>query len=112
MSLTSYTHMKTEIVGIWEGNYREVVSLLFCKCREIHIRTQGKKLIVKDSRIDFYLCIPLGEPIEIPLYKELGYEESVDEDDDPVIMEEPLNETRQASISTEQEQLMRKWGLL
>lgn len=170
MSLIYSYNMKTEIIGIWDGDYRNVVSLLCCKCKEIHIRTQGKKLIVKDigrefygcfvlgdaieipyygpckditetvalwdgdyekaeslllsknplliiklqgkkisirdTELDFYVCIPLGDAIQIPVYN------SEEDDDPPLILEEPMTEQKKASLSAEQEQLMRKWGLL
>lgn len=98
--------MKTEIVGTWDGDYKATVALLCCKSREMRIRMQGKKLVIKDTRIEFYICIPLGEPIEIPVY------ETNDDEDEPIILEEPLSEVQKQSLSAQQEQMMREWGLL
>jgi len=101
--------MKTEIVGTWDGDYQKAVSILYCRCRDIRIRVSGKRLIIKDESIDFYVCIPKGEPIEIPVYPPCD-----ENDDPPIIMEEPkiLSKAEIASMSSEQEELQRKWGLL
>ncbi len=100
--------MNTEIIGIWEGNYKVAVSLLYCKCRDLRVRQSGSRLIIKDSSIEYYACIPKGDPIRIPVYAPID-----DDDDPPLVLEEPvLTQQQIASMSAEQEELQRKWGLI
>lgn len=100
--------MKTEIVGIWNGDFKEVISILCCKTKELRVRVKNKRLILKDSRFDFYSCIIIGDAIEIPVY------ETQDEEDEIIIMEEPkvLSQEDKNRLSSEQEAMFREWGLL
>jgi len=97
--------MRTETIGTWDGDYRKVVKAILCKTQEIHIRVQGKKLIIKDCRIGYYSCIQMGDSIEIPVYENL-----VEEEDEIAILDEPLT-VKSKEITEEQIKLLKEWGL-
>lgn len=96
---------KIEVIGIWEGhNFIAIINILATRNTELRVKKQGKKLIIKDGS-EFYRCIPVGDPIEIPKYES------------PIIVEdEPFEEMVkceccQQGISESQIQLLKEWGL-
>jgi hypothetical protein len=95
-----------EIIGIWDGkNFITIINILATKNTELRVRQQGKKLIIKDTKQDFYRCIPVGCEVEIP-----KYESPIIEDDEP-IQEEVRCECCNGVISEQQQQLLKEWGL-
>ena len=93
----------TENVGIWNGDFDFFYHLLIRKNPLLVIQTQGKKLSIRDTEIDFYACVPFGSTVEIPVYKE--------DDDEPIMLEDPLT-PKQTALSEQQEKMMREWGLI
>lgn len=101
--------MKVEIIGTWTGkNYSSIVKILLKKNTEITIKVQGKKLIIKDKTNDFYVCIPTGEPVEIPMY-----EVPVIEDDPVIEIKEEVKVDNRPRLSNEdRERIDREWGMM
>ena len=96
--------MKTVTLLIeWDGsNFKQILSAVFKKNTEIRIRRSGKKLIFKDTNVDYYCVVSYEDLIIIPVY-----EGCIEED----IIEEPKKET----INYNEElsnKLLKDWGLL
>ncbi len=64
---------EVEVIAVWDGkNLSEIIRVIVSKNTEITIKTLGpkRKLVIKDLDAGFYRCVPIGEMVEIPKYKE------------------------------------------
>jgi len=100
--------MKVEVIDIWNGtNFIQIIKILATKNTEIRIKIKGKKLIVKDPLVDYYSCVALGCPVEIPVH-----DHPIVEEDEPIPYVEPPPPQQRQYISEEEEiRLLKEWGL-
>lgn len=108
--MSEFSHL--EVIEIWDGNnYAAIIRALTHKNTEIRIRVSGKKLILKDTGLGFYRCVPPGDPVKIP-----KLEEPIVVDDPPIEPEpepDPQLPTSAVAILTEEQRRMyQEWGLL
>lgn len=95
-----------KVIGVWNGDFKSALAILASENTELRIRQNGKKLIIKDTSINFYSCVAHGCHIEIPVYEQPN-----------IVVDEPLEEpeTRcqccNGVISDEQKKLLKEWGL-
>lgn len=57
-------------MGVWEGNFSKALACIAPHNDQMMVRVQGKKLIIKDKKLQFFAAIPFGDEIEIPVYYE------------------------------------------
>lgn len=95
--------MDIKIIGVWNGsNFQELISVIAESNLEITIKRQGKKLILKDKRVDFYSCVSIGSEVEIPIATDSPDEEYTEE----------ICECCHHVISEAQKEMMRMWGYI
>lgn len=94
-------------VGTWDGkNIKDLIEIIITKNTEVKIKVQGKKLVVKDSNVDYYLCVPIGDLVEIPQYENCCIEDEIEE------IEQEIGPSK-TLVSTElSNEMMVRWGLL
>jgi hypothetical protein len=93
--------MNIKTIGVWMGdNFQQLISVIAETNLEITIKRQGKKLILKDKRVDFYSCISVGSEVEIPITSDIH------EEDEPEEVCECCNHV----ISETQKVMMMQWG--
>jgi len=107
--------MKIEIVGVWKGNnISEIIRELMRINQELHVRVSGKKLIIKEININFYLCVRPGERIEIP--DNLVAYDQIEEEPLPVPQEILIAEQERDFLKQVQTtmalQNKKSWGLI
>jgi hypothetical protein len=100
--------MNIKVIETWNGdNYTAIIRALVSENTEVRIRISGKRLIIKDSNVGFYKCIPKGDPVEIPIYDNCITE---DEPVEPCETSCPCKAI--AEMTEEQKQMYREWGLM
>lgn len=97
--------LKFEVVGIWDSNYRDIVSAIDLVNTEILVRQQGKKLIIRDRNTEYYSSHIPGDNVEIPVY------EGCWQPDEPCFQE--IKEEKKIAVVTEEWiKMQQDWGLL
>jgi len=99
--------METRTIEVWTGaNYIQIIQKSSTINSEVKIKVQGKKLVVRDPHIQYYQCIPIGDPVDIPFYPDSVIEDEVIESFEMHI-KKPIPE-----LTPEQKERHKVWGLL
>lgn len=63
--------MKTESIGVWDGNNFEILkNFAFHIDKDLDLKLSGKKLLVRDDTLNYYLCVTIGDEVLIPGYRD------------------------------------------
>ena len=103
MSLTLSATMNIKILCEWNGNFAQAIQIISEHNTEVSIRTSNKKLIIKDRNVDFYICVRIGDEIEVPVYDGSIYVDEIHIPDP-----EPIKEKICPILY---EQMRKEWGL-